>query len=118
MLQRRDGPDLPDEAFGADHRGQLGPQHLDRHLAAVLQVFGQIHGRHAAFAQLPLDGVAVTQGRLEHVEGHGASPLLGALSAPTWSDTTRLASLIIVCCPAVNESTVARKRESCNAAPA
>ena len=62
MLQRRDGLDLAEEPLGADHRGQLGPQHLDGDLAAVLEVVREIDGGHAALAQLALDAVAVGQG--------------------------------------------------------
>jgi len=61
MLQRRDGLDLAEEPFGPDHRGQLRPEHLDRHPAVVLEVLGEVHRGHAARAQLPLDGVAVGQ---------------------------------------------------------
>jgi hypothetical protein len=34
-----------------------GRQHLDGHLAIVPEVIGQVHGRHAAVSQLPLDAV-------------------------------------------------------------
>ena len=63
MLQIRRGLDLGEEPLGADHRGELRPQHLDRDLAVVLEVLRQIHRRHAARAQLPLDAVAVGEGR-------------------------------------------------------
>ncbi len=33
--------------------------HLDGHLAVVLEVVGQVHGSHAAPAQLPLDPVRI-----------------------------------------------------------
>ncbi len=36
--------------------------------AVVLEVFGQIHGGHAASTDLPLDGVAVGEGGLEAVK--------------------------------------------------
>ncbi len=61
MLQVGGDLDLGQESLGAEHRGQLRPQHLDRDLAVVLQVLGEIDRGHAALAQLPLDAVAVGQ---------------------------------------------------------
>ena len=63
MLQVGGGLDLAQEPLGADDGGQLGPQHLERHLAVVLQVLGQVHRGHAARAELPLDAVAVGERR-------------------------------------------------------
>ncbi len=57
--------DLLDEPLGADHRGEFGAQHLDGDLALVLQVLGEIHGRHAAFAEVAFDLVAVGEGGRE-----------------------------------------------------
>ncbi len=48
--------DLTEEPFGS---GQIGSQHLDRHLALVLEVLGQIDGRHTTFAKVAFDPVAV-----------------------------------------------------------
>ncbi len=62
VLQRGGGADLGEEPLGADHRGQLGAEHLDRHLAVVPQVLGQVHRGHPAMPQLPLDAVAVGKG--------------------------------------------------------
>ena len=59
MLQRGDRPDLAHEPVGPDHRGQLGAQDLDRDLAVVLEIVGEVDRGHAALAQLPLDAVAV-----------------------------------------------------------
>ncbi len=54
--------DLGQEPLGADHRGEFRPQHLERDLAVVLQVLGEVDSGHAAVAKLPLDGVAVGEG--------------------------------------------------------
>ena len=70
MLQRGDRLDLAEEPLGADHRGQLGPQHLDRDLAPVLEVLGEVDGGHAALAELALDPVAVGEGGTQTLE-HG-----------------------------------------------
>ena len=59
MLQVGGGLDLGQEAVGADHGGQLRPQHLHRDLAVVLEVVGEVDRRHPARAELALDGVAV-----------------------------------------------------------
>ena len=57
----RGHPDLAGEALGAEHRAQLGPEHLDRHLAVMLEVVRQVDRGHAAPAELALDGVAARQ---------------------------------------------------------
>ena len=64
------------------HRGQLRTEHLDRHLAVVLEVLGEIHGRHTALTQLPLDPVAVGES--------------GRESMSRWSRST------VVCCESVD----------------
>ena len=61
MLEVGGGLDLGEEPLGADHGGQLGPQHLDRHLAVVPEVLRQVDGGHAARAELALEAVAVGQ---------------------------------------------------------
>ena len=63
MLQVGGGLDLAQESLGADHGGELGAQHLDRDLAVVLEVVGEVDRGHAARAELALDAVAVGQGR-------------------------------------------------------
>ena len=59
MLQVRRGLDLGQEPLGAEHRGQLRAQDLERDLAVVPEVLGEVDGRHAAGAELALDAVAV-----------------------------------------------------------
>ena len=65
MLEPGGDLDLAGEPVGAERGGQLGAQHLDRHLAVVLQVLGEVDGGHAALAELALDAVAVGEGRLQ-----------------------------------------------------
>ena len=65
MLEIGGELDLGEEPLGADHGGQLGAQQLERDLAVVLQVLGQVHRRHPAGADLALDPIAVRQGQLE-----------------------------------------------------
>ena len=62
VLQVGGGLDLAEEPLGADHGGEFRPQHLDRHLAVVLEVLRQVDRGHAAGAELALDAVAVGQG--------------------------------------------------------
>ncbi len=50
MLQVGRGLDLGEEAFGPDDSGELRPEHLERDLAIVLEVLGEVHGGHAAGA--------------------------------------------------------------------
>ena len=65
--------DLGQEPLGADHGGELGPKHLERHPPVVADVLGQVDGRHAAGADLAVEAIAVRQGGLEPAEqfGHG-----------------------------------------------
>ena len=76
VLQRRGGLDLHHEALGADDGGELGLQDLERHLAVVLEVLGQVHRGHAPLAELPLDAVAVGQG------GNEAGKRVGVTCSP------------------------------------
>ena len=82
VLQRRGGLDLPHEPLGAEDGGELGLQHLERHLAVVLQVLRQVDGGHAPLAQLPLDAVAVGQGGGEAGQGVSQWVLSGSLLDP------------------------------------
>ncbi len=54
--------DLGEEPLGPDYRGEFGTQDLDRHVALVAQIAGQVDRRHPARAELALDPVAVGQG--------------------------------------------------------
>ena len=65
MLQRRGGLDLHHEPLGAEHGGELRLQDLERDLPVVLEVVGEVHRRHPARAELPLDPVTVGEGRGE-----------------------------------------------------
>ena len=62
VLEVGRGLDLAQEPLGADHGRELGPEHLDRHPAIVLEVLGQVDGGHAALAELALEAVAVGEG--------------------------------------------------------
>ena len=55
--------DLAQKAVRPDRSGQLRAEGLDGDLAAVPEILGQEHRRHAAFAQQPLDVVTVAEGR-------------------------------------------------------
>ena len=68
MLQAGGQLDLAEESIGAQGRGKLGPEQLDRHGAMVLQILGEIDRRHAAGPDFPLDLVPLGKRRLELVE--------------------------------------------------
>ena len=59
------GLDLAQEPVGAEGGRQLGPQDLERDLAVVLEVAGEVDGGHPALPELALDGVAVGEGVLQ-----------------------------------------------------
>ena len=46
---------------GPSSAAELGPEDLDRHLAVVLEVVGELDGGHAAAAELALEGVAARE---------------------------------------------------------
>ena len=71
MLEVGGELDLGQEALGADHGRQLGPEHLERHPPVVPDVLGQVDGGHAAGADLAVEPVAVGQGGLEPAEELG-----------------------------------------------
>ena len=62
MLQVGGGLDLLEEPVGAHQGGEVRVQHLDRDLAIVLEVVGQIDRGHPAGTQLALDAVAAGEG--------------------------------------------------------
>ena len=51
--------DLAKEALGAYRSGEFMLQDLDRNLALVLPLLGQVHGRHTTLAEYALDRVAI-----------------------------------------------------------
>ena len=65
MLEPGGEPDLALEALGAERRGELGVQHLERDRPVVPQVVREVDGRHPAPAQLALERVSVRQRRSE-----------------------------------------------------
>ena len=72
MLQARRGADLGEEALAAERRAQVGVQHLDGDVAIVLEIVREVHGGHAALAELAVEAVAVGEGGGEAVErAHG-----------------------------------------------
>ena len=71
MLEVRRRADLGEEAIGADRRGELRPEHLERHQPVVAEVARQVDGRHAAGAELVLERVAVGERSREPPAGNG-----------------------------------------------
>jgi len=67
VRERRGHVDLAEEALGAERGSHIRPDDLDRHLAAVLQVASEVHGRHAALAEFPLDLITAGQRRAQRL---------------------------------------------------
>jgi hypothetical protein len=63
--------DLGQESLGTDDRRELGLQHLERDVALVPHVIGEVDRSHPALAQLSIDPVAALQGRVEAGDGIG-----------------------------------------------
>ena len=75
-------PDLAEKALRPDRGAKVGLEDLDRHLASVLRVLGEVHRRHAAPAELALDQVPVAQGVSQFGSGpvdHGETWVGGTL---------------------------------------
>ena len=62
MVQACGELDLPEKALAAERLREVGPQHLDRDVAAVLQVVGEVDRRHAALAELAVEAIVRGQG--------------------------------------------------------
>jgi hypothetical protein len=77
VLERGRRLDLGQEALAPDHRGELRLEDLERDLALVLEVLGEVDGGHPTLAEPLLDAVAAVQGRREAFGlrgvGHAAS---------------------------------------------
>src|SRR6266702_4631222 len=85
VLQVGGDSDLTQEALDPEHRGDLGTQHLQGDGAIVLQIPGEIHGRHATGADLTLDSIALGEGRPETFQriGHASPRYRPAKTAAT-----------------------------------
>ena len=95
MLQVGGGADFQQEAIGGQLRAYLRLEHLDRHLAVMLEVLGEVDRGHAAGAELPLDGVAVGEEGLEAFDGHRpASEPRDADGAPARRATVSVIALL------------------------
>jgi hypothetical protein len=70
MLQPCGGTNLGEKTFGTECSAKVGVQHLDGHVAFVLDVVGEVHGGHAAGSELALDAIAVGERGPERVETH------------------------------------------------
>src|SRR3970282_1333180 len=55
--------------LGCKHRRQLGLEDLERHLAVVLQVLGEVDRGHAALAKLAFNTVAIVERGLQALGG-------------------------------------------------
>jgi hypothetical protein len=65
MVERRGYADLAGEPVGTEHGAELGSKDLDRHLAPMAAVVGQVDRGHAPVAELTEDGVVVCE-RVNH----------------------------------------------------
>src|SRR3954447_3708576 len=69
---------LASEALRAEERAELRPENLERHLAVVLEVVGQVDGRHTAAPELAVQGVAADEGGVQ------AGELIGVGHVPRY----------------------------------
>src|SRR5215471_17459996 len=68
MLQGSCDLDLAQEALRPDGSADFGVQHLDSHIAPVLDITGEIHRGHAALPELALQRIAVRERGFQRVE--------------------------------------------------
>jgi hypothetical protein len=62
MAQVGSGRDLAQKSLVPEHGGKFRPQHLDGHLAIVLDVVSEIDDGHTASTEFVLDDVSVCEG--------------------------------------------------------
>ena len=92
--------DLGEEPLDAQDRAEFGPEDLERHLAVVLEVGGEVDRGHAALAEHALDAVAVGQGGRQaggngvHRRDQGIARTLRCLKSASISSISRGALLI------------------------
>ena len=91
MHQPRRDLDLAREAFGAHGGAEFRTQHLERHLAVVLEILGEVDRRHPPLAELALDPVAIGEGGGERAEGRVRGGL-GCHGEQLWMGRRRCAS--------------------------
>src|SRR5688572_13955779 len=63
MRQPRGDLDLAQESLASDEASDVGVQHLDRYLASVPRIVGQVDRRHPAAADLAADVIAAPEQR-------------------------------------------------------
>ncbi len=68
VLQVGRDPDLAQEPLDAEHRAEFRLEQLERDVAVVAEVAREVHGRHAADADLPLDAVPIRKCGLQAAE--------------------------------------------------
>ena len=71
MLEVRGDTDLAQKAFDPKHGTEVWIQHLECDVAGMLDVAGEVDRRHAADADLALDGVPARKRRVEDRCGVG-----------------------------------------------
>ena len=81
--------DFSQEPVRPDGGRQLGSEHLDGHLPAVLEIVGEVDRGHPPAAELPLDGVAPGEGGVEALQLIG---LHGRLQTPKVAPQLRVAT--------------------------
>ena len=80
VLQLRGDLDFAEEARRPQRGGEILAQHLDRHLAMMLEVLGEIDRRHPALAELALDRDSGRPGGRQAFCGHRTGVEIGAAS--------------------------------------
>src|ERR1700689_4196248 len=97
VLETPHDGDLAPKPVGAERCGKLRVQHLERDLAPVFRVAGQIHGRHPTAPELTLEEIALAECRLQFFHRcwrHAIAPPPECRDAPpaapaTWSEILR-----------------------------
>jgi len=96
MRELRGGLDLEQESIEAEAGGEFGAENLQRNAAVVLEIPGEVDGRHPALPELPLDAIAVREATPKGCEDiHRPTAHLrmgqrsiGAVTPPSIADAT------------------------------
>src|SRR5512143_4367018 len=68
MAEVRGELDLAPKPIRAEDGSDLGPEDLERHVASVLYIPPEKHGRHATVSKLSAQAVAAAKGAIERLE--------------------------------------------------
>jgi len=84
MIEARCELDFAEKTLRSEGRREVGMQNLEGDDSVVLAVLGEIHGRHAATAELAVDGVGICKRVAQPLDGECQTGLLDECVSGTY----------------------------------